>query len=637
MDPDPGEPVSVDSPQGTTVVTLRVANEPDETIHESPSRSELNTDRDCITYSVSHENEVVVKPSRLGLVFGGEPPLLNNFELSGVAEREVATDWSPAVGEREVVPDRYSELTVDLEESVSPGRRLQLVVRAYDEGVGLRYRLPERDGTRSVTIEAEHTRFRLPENTRGYEQRRSDAEYSRKQTQDISQNSIPPLTVEYPSGRSISITEAARINYPQTVVSSASPENNVLTTVLSGSARVGLPYETPWRAIVVGETPPDLLENSYLVENLCPPNTLDDTSWVTPGKVIRDMTLSTAGVKRCVDVAEENGLDYVLLDGGWYGNVLRDDVDAATAAPWQLKLDEDVSAGRLDLSEAVDYAGEHGIGVWVYVDRRALERQLSEILPVYERLGVAGVKFGFVERESQEWSNWIIDAVEQCADHGLMVNIHDHYRSTGLTRTYPNLLTVEGIRGNEKHPTAGQNTIQPFTRMVDGPADYTFCYRNAENQTTNVHQMALPVIYFSPLQHVYWYEAPEDVGEAPDHERDYFASLPTTWDETIAVDGEPGSFVVVARRSGADWFVGAVTNEQERSVEVPLEFLGEDTYRAEVYSDSGSGGVTDRVQVETHLADGETRMPVDLLSAGGSVIRLSPASRADREQYTVYR
>jgi len=271
--------------------------------------------------------------------------------------------------------------------------------------------------------------------------------------------------------------------------------------------------------------------------------------------------------------------------------------------------------------------------VFLYVNQRALTKQLDTLLPLYQKWGVAGLKFGFVHVGSHRWTTWLHEAVKKCARYNLMVDLHDEYRPTGFSRTYPNLLTQEGVRGNEEMPDATNSTILPFTRFLAGPADHTICYyhrpelkpRLAETQnarvmkTTSGHQLALTVVFYSPLQFMYWYDKPEDSKDEP--ELAFFDHVPTVWDDTKIIDGEIGQFITVARRSGEEWFVGSITNNNEREIKIPFAFLEPGKkYKATVYYDDPSSPVRTRVSIKMVTVDASSVLDFHLLPSGGNAI-----------------
>ncbi|MDR0713393.1 MAG: glycoside hydrolase family 97 catalytic domain-containing protein, partial [Bacteroidales bacterium] len=275
----------------------------------------------------------------------------------------------------------------------------------------------------------------------------------------------------------------------------------------------------------------------------------------------------------------------------------------------------------LDIPALVKYAGNKGIGVFLYVNQRALSKQLDEILPLYKQWGVKGIKFGFVQVGNQHWTTWLHNAVRKCAEYGIMVDIHDEYRPTGFSRTYPNLLTQEGIRGNEEFPDATHNTVLPFTRFLAGAGDYTICYFDQRLKNTHAHQLALSVIYYSPLQFLYWYDTPDRYNGEP--ETEFFNKVKTVWDDTKIIDGEIGEYIVTARKSGDEWFVGAITNNDAREISIPLNFLEkEKKYTTKIYTDDESVQTKTKVAVSQKTVTQKDILKFKLKEKGGAAIQL---------------
>jgi len=408
-------------------------------------------------------------------------------------------------------------------------------------------------------------------------------------------------------------------DYATMLLSGVRRKPGVLAVSLAGLVRLNPPLETPWRVILLAGRPGQLLEHNYLLQNLCPPSRIQDTSWIKPGKVLREVTLSTKGAREAVDFAVRRGLRYIEFDAGWYGHEYSDDSDATRVSVDPLRLQKDPAYQGLDLPEVIRYARSKGIGVLLYVNRRAMERQLDEILPLFERWGVSGVKYGFVNVGSQQWTRWLYSAVEKAAAHHLLVDIHDEFRPTGMSRTWPNLLTQEGIRGNEEFPDATHNTVMPFTRFLAGAADYTICWTDRRLKNSAAHQLALSVVYYSPFQFVYWYDRPSMVKE-DDPALAVLDEVPTVWDETRVLDGQPGEFAVVARRSGQIWFVGAITNTAARTVSVKLDFLPAGRQvAARLFRD---GATPRQVEVEKLRMNSAGSVEIKLAASGGAVLVL---------------
>lgn len=568
--------------------------------------------RDRPSYQVFYKGTPLLLESGLGLLFDGEAPLASFLQIQNVRETKQSSEWKPVYGERSLIPDRYHQVILDLVETIPPRRTLTLIARVYDEGIAFRYR------TQGL-IAGEATEFAFPAGTLAWETHGAQGLYRKVPVEEIQPNCERPLTVQLPSGAYAAIAEAALRDYASMTLSRVRRKPGVLQVALAGPSRLDGPTETPWRVVLVGNRAGDLLEHNYLLQNLSPASRIPDTSWIRPGKVLREVTLSTKGAKEAVDFAVRRGIGFIEFDAGWYGHEYDDDSDASRVNVDPLRLQKDPAYQGLDLPEVIRYANIKGIGVLLYVNRRALERQIDKVLPLYRQWGVSGVKYGFVNVGSQAWTRWLYDAVEKAAAQHLMVDIHDEFRPTGLSRTWPNLLTQEGIRGNEEFPDATHNTVMPFTRFLAGAADYTICWTDKRLKNTPAHQLALSVVYYSPFQFVYWYDRPSYVNE-DDPALALLDHVPTVWDETRVLDGKPGEYAVIARRTGAKWFIGAITNTEPRTVSVPLSFLtAGKTLTAEVYSD---GGGTRQVRVETKQVTGRDRLDLRLAASGGAAVEI---------------
>ena len=313
-----------------------------------------------------------------------------------------------------------------------------------------------------------------------------------------------------------------------------------------------------------------------------------------------------------MDFAAKHKLQFVEFDAGWYGHEYDDDSDATTVA-----VDPKRSKGPLDLHEVIRYAESKDIGIILYVNRRALEKQLDDVLPLLKSWGIKGVKYGFVNVGPQEWTGWLHDAVRKAADYQLMIDIHDEYRPTGYSRTYPNLMTQEGIRGDEESPDNEMVLKTIFTRMIAGAGDHTNCYfdrRVDEKMGSHASQLAKLVCIYSPWQFLFWYDRPQgsdtrgsggvrsqnQIIEVPEFA--FIDEIPTVWDDTRVIDGYPGEFALIARRSGNRWFIGALNGSRTRDFEIPLDFLTPGIkYEATLYYDNPDAGTITRVGIERQI------------------------------------
>jgi alpha-glucosidase len=592
-------------------------------------------------YTVSYKKKMVIEESELGLqiennLFENALGIPNdtienwsdNLKWIGIQQKTVHQSWKPVYGERSEYADNYNELALKFEKGNVAGyvqsapdndgydKRflyfMNIIVRAYNEGVAFHYDFPEASNGLFLHITGERTQFAFPKNTLGYYEKWAQGPYAFMPIDRFPDECERPLALKLENGLTAAIGEAgltdfARMKYKINRNEGAA----VLCASLYDSVDVITPYATPWRWIMAAEKPTQLIENNCLVLNLNKPCEIQTVDWIKPGKAIRITRLNQADALKTVDFAAERGLQYVHLDAGWYGKEFLVESDAS-------KVD---SLKDLDIPALVKYAEGKGIGVFLYVNQRALSRQLDEILPRYKEWGIKGLKFGFVQTGNQYWTTWLHDAIRKCAEYGLLADIHDEYRPTGFSRTYPNLLTQEGIRGNEEFPDATHNTVLPFTRFLAGAGDYTICYFDSRLKNTHAHQLALSVIYFSPLQFLYWYDTPDRYGGEP--ETEFFNNVRTVWDDTKIIDGEIGEFIITARKSGDEWFVGAITNNDSREISIPLNFLEKGKkYTARIYTDDDSVQTKTNVAVSQKTVIQKDMLKFKLKGKGGVAIQL---------------
>jgi alpha-glucosidase len=284
----------------------------------------------------------------------------------------------------------------------------------------------------------------------------------------------------------------------------------------------------------------------------------------------------------------------------------------------------------------ISAAKEKNVGILLYVNHLALEKQLDSILPLYQSWGVKGVKYGFVNVGSQKWTSWLHEAVRKAAQNRLMVDIHDEYRPTGYSRTYPNLITQEGIRGDEESPTAEHSLITLFTRMLAGAGDNTNCYfagRVSKAMGGKSAQMAKAIMLYSPWQFIFWYDRPEGspfktggaganeafIRELP--ELGFYEALPTVWDDTRVLEGRIGHYATLARKSGDTWFIGSLAANHEREVKIPLSFLGnKGEFQAILYKQNGENLLNNEVTIENITVNKTTILAEKLPANSGLAI-----------------
>lgn len=602
---------------------------------------------DGMTYCITYNNKVLIEKSQLGIDIdnrlfesalavprGAYKNWCADLDLKGEERSSVDTTWIPLYGENGSIRDHYNQLVLHYEKgsngqgTVSEGYdkrkyyAMDIIVRAYNEGIAFRYHFPETANSLFLHITGEQTSFSFPDGTTAWYEEWAQGPYDKRPLKGEWFESERPLLLQLPTGEYAALLEAQMKDYTRGKF--RLKKDNELQVALYDCADIISPYDTPWRVIMAGERAVDLINHKDLVLNLNAPaeelstplHTGRGWGWVSPGKAFRSGKLTKDGIMKSIDYCKEFGFDYVELDAGWYGPEGKVSSDATKVADTR----------DFTMPEICAYAKNKGVGVWVYVNQRALYRQLDEILPLYHQWGISGIKFGFVQIGNQQWTTWLHDAVEKCAKYQIMVDIHDEYRPTGLSRSYPHLLTQEGIMGNEEMPDATHNVTLPFTRYLCGPGDYTLCYFNSRVKNTKGHQLAMAAVYYSPLQFYFWYDNPYvDKGET---ELQFWKDCPTVFDESIALDGIPGEYIVQARRSGQDWFVGAMTNTEGRSITIPTDFLPKGKYAVEIYNDDPSLNTRTKVKSEkiTLKSPGKS-ITLQLQPNGGAALHFKPIAK----------
>lgn len=606
-----GENIQVQSPDGKIQVTFGI--------------NELQT----IFYSVSVENSTLIQNSRMGFQMQEIQDFGKNLEIVSFSETDVNQVWKPVYGERSEIKDQYKQLVVQLKEAENSERKFEITFRVYNEGIAFNYTFLSTGKNEKLHIQKELTEFKLDGNYDCWASDRAQSEIQKIPVNSISKPVERPLVIE-DKNFILALGEARLVDFARMKFIAGENQNSLVAS-LEGEAIVTLPYTTPWRTIQIGKSAGELLGKNYFIENLNEACAIKDVSWIKPGKVIREVTLTTRGGLACVDFAAENGLQFVEFDAGWYGHEYDDTSDASA-----VNVDPKRSPGPLDLQSVIKYAETKGIGIILYVNRLALEKQIDKILPLYKSWGVKGVKYGFVQVGSQEWTTWLHDAVKKAAENQLMVDIHDEYRPTGFSRTYPNLMTQEGIRGDEESPSNEHTLKTLYTRMLAGAGDNTICYyapRVTEKMGGHVSQLAKAVMLYSPWQFLFWYDRPKNSGDVlggvPGNkgfienqpELEFFKLMPTVWDDTKILEGEIGEYATIARRSGDNWFLGSLTGNYQRKCTIEFNFLdaGAD-YLATIYSFDPDSEKSTKVKTEKIVVNTKSKLTFEIPANSGIAI-----------------
>ena len=651
------QPLHVTSPDGNVIIAFDLKSNP---------QPYLPGERPY--YRVSYKGQPVLTDSPLGLDFKGGRPLDENFEIVKTELDAHDDRWENTFGDRRSVRDHYNQLTVSLRERDEAGREVDLIFRAYDEGAALRYVLPQQAGLEKFTLSAENTGFYFPREAFAYALNLGsftssyENDYHRVNLNEIKPTSIValPLLVEIPNGPWAALLEAELTDYAGMYVGGVQGISNALMSKLSPlpnrsdeAVVASTPKATPWRVILVGSQPGELIENRDLVLNLNSPCALADTSWITPGKAAWDWWsgsyarnvkfkpgMNTATMMHYVDFAARSHFAYMLIDAGWY-----------PAHDYTHPIDILHHTAETDVPRIIEHAKSKGVKILLWVFWGAMDKHMDEAFALYKKWGAAGVKVDFMNRDDQEMVNFYARLVKKAAEYKMVVDLHGAYKPTGLRRTYPNLLTREGVMGLEYSKWSNRITPEhdvtlPFTRMLAGPMDYTpggfrntargqFKARNVEPMTqgTRAHELAKYVVFESPLEMVSDY--PEAYEGQPGFE--FIEKVPTVWDDTKVLNGEPGQYVTIAREKNNVWYLGAMTNWDERDLEIRLDFLatrggplaappGGQAYEAQIFADG-----PDADQVATSLSITKKRvkagdkLKAHLASGGGLAVILTPA------------
>lgn len=564
--------------------------------------------------------------------------LKGNWQVVNQKRESVDQTWQPVYGERSVVTDRYNEVELKLQ---SDGNRKEMVlcVRLYDEGLAFRYAFDKLDFW-NCTLTAENTQFLFSRDCDTWVTGMAQGAYAKTKLSALKGVGDRPQVIQVNDRKFVAIGEAALVDYSRMKLGKSN-EGIGVQSVLSGHVNLDLAgYQSPWRYVMVADHPGQLVQNNDLVLNLNEPNQIQNTSWIKPGEVLREVTLTTAGSFAAIDFAAENNIAYVEFDAGWYGAEEDTLSDATTVT-----VDPARSKGPLDLPKVIEYANAKNVGILVYVNKKALHKQLDEILPLYKKWGIKGIKFGFVNVGDQYSTAWLHQAIRKAAKYELMVDVHDEYRPTGYSRTYPNLITQEGIRGDEESPNLNQAIYTLYNRMICGAGDYTNCFfaeRVTEKMGGRAAQLAKRIAIYSPWQFIFWYDrpykAPARDGGAGSTESviktdaitDFYCSIPVVWDDTRFYEGDMDSYAVVARRSASDWYVSVLNAGDKRQVTIPTDMLkSASRYKATLYYQPGNK--KDVVRVKELKWQEQDHLTLEVEGDSGCVLHLTPCKRVEKK------
>lgn len=633
---------TVSSPNGQLAATFEVIP-----ATQSASAGQL-------VYSVTFRGKQIVDRSGLALDFQGQEPLGTHVQITRAAPSEADETYHLISGKASTVHNHYNAIRLEIAEKDAPGRRLVLEARTYDDAIAFRYVVPEQAPLGDYRLREEKTEFRVSKDATTYAlvlphyHTMYEAEYIKLPMSafgggnGLSQKALVglPLLMQVPDIGWMAITEAdLEGNSSMYLVnpekswkrgwfeSQLAPGDDPEVVVKSA-----LPHHSAWRVLLIADEPGKLIE-SNVITSLNPECAIKDTSWIHPGLSSWDWwsgsigpdgksSFSTATMKYYVDFAAQSGFPYMLVDAGWSP---RYDI---------LKMN-----GTVDIPELVRYAAAKNVKVWIWMMAKAVDAQMDEAFPMFEKWGVAGLKIDFVERDDQQAIDWYYRVARLAAEHHLMLDFHGATKPWGIDRTWPNVLGYEAVLGMEQsrandRDNPGHRVMIPFTRMLAGRMDYTpggfdnvtesdFIPRVPHPMVmgTRAAQLAMYIVYDAPFQMVS--DTPKAYQDQPSF--DFIKHAPASWDETHVLNGEPGQYITTVRRSGDDWFLGSMTNWTARDLDIPLKFLGSGRYTAEIYADAPDASQYPKsVTIQKKTVDREIHLKLQLASGGGYAVRFVP-------------
>ena len=613
---------------------------------------------DKFTYSLERNGAVLLQPSEIGLTLADGTVWGPGSKFRKATRRSVDVSFDALYFKRSTVRDRYNEL-------VLPAKGFRVVFRVYDDGMAYRF-----ETDKPVTVESEQATFSFAgdwpayvpyvshntESLEGQFMSSCESQYAHHPLSQWNKERLAflPIVVEAPGGVRLCVTEADLRNYPglylydgdaSTTLRGRLPRvpKDVVQgghNMLQGLVQSREPFIArdadvfPWRAILVADEDKELAQSDF-VYRLAAPAKPGDWSWVKPGKVAWDWWNDwnlygvdfRAGInndtyKYYIDFAASKGIEYVILDEGWAVN---------------LKADLMQVIPEIDLEMLTSYAASKGVGIILWAGYMAFDKDMDAVCAHYAKMGVKGWKIDFMDRDDQDVVRFYERAAATAAKYRMMVDFHGASKPTGLNRTYPNVINYEGVYGLENMKWADEEVDQvtydvtiPFIRLVAGPCDYTQGamrnavpgnYRPVNSEAmspgTRCHQLAEYVVFDAPLTMLC--DSPSNYLREPEC-TDFIAGIPTVWDETVALDGRIGEYVVMARRKGNRWFVAALNGLKERDLTIDLSFIGGG--KAVVFADgvNADRAARDYRRFETAVPN---RMDVHLAPGGGWVLELA--------------
>lgn len=622
---------------------------------------------DVIEYSVSHNGDLMLAKSPISIMLADGSSYGKKSKLSRSSTRTVNQTIDAPIYKRKTIIDNYNELTLQFKDG------FDLLFRAYDDGVAYRFISKSK---KPFEVKDEQAVFNFPSDQKIFvpyvqHQRNSLEEQFYNSFENTYQHinlsqwdkkrlAFSPLVAEGVNGKKIAIVESDLINYPGMYLYNGDASNslkgvfapypkeikqgghNMLQGEVQSRENYIARYEKgvsfPWRALIISENDFQLADNDMVYKLATPADKNTDYSWVKPGKVAWDWWndwnlydvdfkagINNETYKYYIDFASNYGIEYVILDEGWAVN---------------LKADLYQVIPEINLKELISYANKKNVGLILWAGYYAFNKDIEGICKHYSEMGIKGFKVDFMDRDDQPMVDFHYRAAGIAAKYKMMLDYHGSYKPTGLQHTFPNVINFEGVHGLEQMKWADESVDQvtydvtfPFIRMLAGPVDYTqgamrnatkWNYRpvnsEAMSQGTRCRQLAEYIIFESPLNMLC--DSPSNyMNEAECAE--FIATVPTVWDNTIALNGEIGKYITIARQKDDIWYIGSLTDWNERTMTLDLSFLGEGNFKAEVFKDGVNANNAARdYKKETIIIPDNRQLSISMAQGGGFVMKI---------------
>lgn len=615
-----------------------------------------------LQWSVTHQSQTIIAPSAVSLKLQSGEVLGDNTQVTSSKNEKVNNKIAALNYKKDTIEDNYAQLTLNCKGDYG------IIFRAYNDGVAYRFFTKKKD---SIVIQSEEANFNFtdddsafipyanqPHNHDKYECSFENTYQHIRLSQFVKDTvAFAPVLIELANNKKAVITEADLEDYagmfltngktanglsgdfaPYVLEDKRGGHNNLQAFVTKRADYIAKTQGTrsfPWRVVIISASDKDLLNND-MVYRLASPSRVEDVSWIKPGKVAWDWWndwnishvdfkagINTETYKYYIDFAAANHIEYILLDEGWANSL-----DIMQIVP------------EINLQEIIDYGKQKNVGVWLWGGWLPLDKKIDEALSKYSKMGIKGFKIDFMDRDDQKMVQFFYRMAKKAAEYHLLIDYHGAYKPTGMQRTFPNILNVEAVHGMEQlkwsNPDMPKFDVTiPFIRMVAGYMDYTpGAMRNANkenfrpifsqpmSQGTRCHQLAMYVIYEAPFEML---SDNPTIYMREQESVNFMSTVPTTFDETVALDGKVGEYAAIARRKGDTWYVGAMSNWNARDITIDLSFLKAGNYEAEIYKDgiNADRDATDYKR-EVIKVSSSDKLNVHLGSGGGWVARIYP-------------